>query len=241
MMMLENVVESRDLEIVKLKKNELDTRMVLEQNVIMLENTLGFRDQKIYDLEEEIKLMEETPLSFTKLCEKCEKSTEQQKDVELHPDENIPSTSKCGTCEYESDDENELLLHAQTKHNLLIDVQEFKCDICGLYLKTKGKLKTHLCKVSVINPADGIHYMRGWYDCNGCTQIYNSKLNEEVAWLHSKTCVLENCAPFRNVSKEDIEEAIVNDPVEHLNLEKFVDNGTILWPKIYLEIKPQPT
>jgi hypothetical protein len=62
--------------------------------------------------------------------------------------------------------------------------------------------------------------MKGWYDRNGCTHLYNSTLNKEIAWLHSDNCVLEECAPFKNLT--DIEKALTKDDVEHLKLECFI-------------------
>jgi hypothetical protein len=95
----------------------------------------------------------------------------------------------------------------------------------------------NICKVQVENPSYGsLYYMKGWYDKNGCTQVYSSKLNKEIVWLHSDSCVIEECAPFRYITK-DIEEAIIEDVVEHLKLESFVENGRILWLKLFQEIK----
>ena len=258
--MLENKVKNGDVEI-KTLKQDLESCLVLEETVIMLENTLELRDQKIYDLKEEIKQMEET--SITKTCENCEKLSEQQIDVETHTnishsEEDMPSTSKCRTCEYTSDDEQDLKVHIQTKHDLFnntenysrcptssvyekvdkFEAEQIKCKKCDLTLKTEDKVKTHVCKVSIRNPSSGPLYMKGLYDRNGCTQIFNSKLNEEVAWLHAEICVLEECAPFRNVSKDDFEKVLVKDPVEHLKLELFVEDEIILWPKLIPEISP---
>ena len=118
------------------------------------------------------------------------------------------------------------------------EAEQMMCKNCDLTLKTKDKVKTHVCKVSIRNPSSGPLYMKGWYDRNGCTQIFNSNLNEEVAWLHAEICVLEECAPFRNVSKDDFEKVLVKDPVEHLKLELFVEDEIILWPKLIPEITP---
>ena len=228
-------------------KEELESHKEFEENVTLLENTLECRDKKVYDLEKKLeKIMEEPPESYS--------------------DDDKPSTSKCGTCEYTSDDESEVKIHMRRKHGFKCDVcyyvsdneeslerhvivkheklnvvdQEFKCDRCGLTLKTKVKLKKHICKVRVKNPSNGSLYMKGWYDCNGCTQVYSSILNKEVAWLHSDNCVIEECAPFKNITK-DIEEAIIEDAVEHLRLECFVQDGTILWPKFVKETKLNPS
>ena len=241
--MLENVVKTQELKILNLKQ-EVEDRLELEENVSLLENTIKGRDQEVYDLKQELKKIEEAEsVNFT--------------------DENQPSTSKCGTCEYESDDENDLRMHIKAKHKFQCDLcsyvsekeedlkshafsihkggkvmtdQEFKCDRCELTCKTKLKLKNHICKVEVQNPSYGTLYMKGWYDCHGCTQVYNSTQNKEIAWLHSDHCVLEECAPFRNNSGE-IEEAIIEDEVEHLKMECFVERERILWPKLITELK----
>ena len=78
--------------------------------------------------------------------------------------------------------------------------------------------------------------MKGRYDKNGCKKVYSSKLNKEIAWLHSDSCVIEECAPFRDITK-DIEEAILEDDVEHLKLECFFENGRIRWLKLVQEMK----
>ena len=88
----------------------------------------------------------------------------------------------------------------------------------------------------VQNPSYGSLYMKGWYDKTGCTQVFSSKLNKEIAWLHSDSCVIEECAPFKDITI-DIEEAIIQDEVEHLKLECFVENGNILWQKFMKEVK----
>ena len=53
--------------------------------------------------------------------------------------------------------------------------QGFKCGVCELTCKTKLKLKNHICKVEVKNPSCDTLHMNGWYDCHGCTQVYNSQ------------------------------------------------------------------
>ena len=132
--MLEKKVKNGDMEI-KTLNQDLESRLVLEETVIMLENTLELRDQKIYDLKEEIKQMEET--TITKSCENCEKLSEQQIDVETHTsishsEEDMPSTSKCGTCDYTSDDEHDLKVHIQTKHDFFDNTEkDSSSDMCG--------------------------------------------------------------------------------------------------------------
>ena len=78
--------------------------------------------------------------------------------------------------------------------------------------------------------------MKGLYDKNGCTQVFSSSLDEEIVRLHSDSCVIEECASFRDITI-DIEEAIIQDDIEHLKLECFVENGKILWPKFIEEGK----
>ena len=48
--------------------------------------------------------------------------------------------------------------------------------------------------------------------------------------------MLEECAPFRNISG-DIEEATIEDEVEHLKMECFVEREQILLPKLITELK----
>ena len=123
----------------------------LEETIIMLENVVETRDQKIYTLKEELNSMEETlPASFTPNCERCENAADLNKDSKIHDtivhtDDNLPSTSKCGTCEYESDDETDLKMHMKSEH----EPHWYKCDTCDLAFKTKLKLKDHICRVEI--------------------------------------------------------------------------------------------
>ena len=72
---------------------------MLEENVVLLENTLGNRDQKVYELEEEIKAMEEAetvPFSSAS-CNKCGNLAKTETNLADNKstkdsDENLPST-----------------------------------------------------------------------------------------------------------------------------------------------------
>ena len=111
-------------------------------------------------------------------------------------DENLPSTSKCGECDYKSGDENDLNEHKETLHEskketFICTYCEFKCDteielskhiqlkhelyeckLCDVHFKQEGKLKSHMCRVPVNNPAHESLYTKGWYDANCCTTVF---------------------------------------------------------------------
>ena len=161
-------------------------------------------------------------------------------------DENFPTTSKCGTCEYLSDDDSDLKMHVKEMHETSPkilddwDSQEKMCDSCELPLKSRDKVKSHICKVIVKNPTHRVFYMKGWYDKNSCTQVYSGELNDEAAWLHSANCVLEECTPFRNITK-DFEEALAESDVTHFKLEKYVEDRSILWPQLIRKLNQKQT
>ena len=239
-----------------------EVQIGLEENVTRLENVVETRDLKIDSLEEELKISEEQTECFN--CKTCEVNIGTKSDLKKHidgcSDENLPSTSKCGTCDYKSDGDDDMRVDMKSKHEVQcnlcryvcdneedlnehvnsihekLNYEEYNCVTCDLTLKTKDKLKKHICKVRVQNPSYGTLYMKGWYDKNGCTQMFSSKLNKEIAWLHSDSCVIEECAPFKDITI-DIKEAIIQDEDEHLKLECFVENGNILWAKFTKAVK----
>ena len=90
----------------RLYKEVINVNHGLEENIMMLENTLESRDQKVYELEEEMKDLEESiPFSSITICNKGKEDAKQEKSLKehnnsKHADENLPSTSKCGDFEY---------------------------------------------------------------------------------------------------------------------------------------------
>ena len=105
-----------ELENTKNKFRRLEkVNVELDESIVTLENTLESRDQKVYELEKEIKSMEETvPLTFS--CDECKHVVDPKINLKdhtnfKHSDEDLPSTSKCGKCEYSSDDEGDLNKH----------------------------------------------------------------------------------------------------------------------------------
>ena len=243
-------------------KNNLEKQITdLEATNLMLENNIETRDIRIYSLEEENRNMEEnTTISF--VCEKCVKDANHKKGSKdhislSHSDENLPSTSKCGECDYKSDDENDLQEHRETLHEsnkdkFICTHCEFKCDtenelskhiqlkhelyeckLCDIHFKTEGKLKSHMCKVPIKNPAHGSLYTKGWYDANDCTPVYSSLKNTEVAWLHHKQCQEDNpCAASEDINAEDDDKI---EGLEHLKIDFFLENGEINWNRLIID------
>ena len=67
---------------------------------------------------------------------------------------------------------------------------------------------------------------------NGCSPVYCSKKNSEVAWLHHKKCFDNPCAASTDINAEDDDKI---EGIEHLKLEHFINNGEIDWHKVIHE------
>lgn len=241
----------------KISREKVHTSKHFEETIVMLENVLETRDQTIYDLEEDLKRMEEnssaSPLPACKNCLEAETSQNilHKHETIEHTDEDKPSTSKCGKCEYESEDESDIEMHMKSSHefncnlcNFQTDMKDkfdthelfehnFPCSECLNIFRTPIKLKDHICKLEVINPEFGSFYIKNWLDGNGCNAIYCSEQGQELAILHCQKCVSnqKKCGwtPFTL--------SIKNNGVTHLELEKYAFEckmryREILWPKL---------
>ena len=90
-----------------------------------------------------------------------------------------------------------------------------------------------MCKVPIKNPAHGSLYTKGWYDANGCTPVYSSLKNTEVAWLHHKRCQEDNpCAASEDINAEDDDKI---EGLEHLKIDFFLENGEINWNRLIID------
>ena len=253
---LNDKVEALCSEIFDLKQNGLQTHSnkALEQRLLGTQNNLREATDSIFVLENTLENKEsEIQILKNKLekesltdnsCEKCDVTTKTNKESELHipihTDESAPSTSKCGICKYESDDEIEMEVHANTNHE---NHGDFECKKCDVDFKSASRFQSHVCRVHVENPIYGTLYVRSWYDANGCTPIYCSQKNAEVAWLHHENCTnYENpCAAFADIEAEDDNKI---EGLEHLKLECFIENGNINWKRVIVECdlsNPQDT
>ena len=190
-----------------------DKLMEASENILILEATLENKEFENNSLRN--KLISETERSNT--CENSDARTKTKTESEVHishnTDDSVPSTSKCGECDYESDDEIDMKFHAKSKHN-----GDFKCTVCDIDLKSGSRLKTHMCRVPILNPSYGSLYLRSWYDANGCTPIYCSKNNSEIAWLHHSDCTDDTnpCAASADIEAEDDDKI---EGLEHLKME----------------------
>jgi hypothetical protein len=54
--------------------------------------------------------------------------------------------------------------------------------------KDEWKKLIHVCKVHIHNPTLRYLYTKEWFDQNGCTDIYSADLQEDIIWLHSDMC-----------------------------------------------------
>ena len=176
-----NLTLEKELEKIKRKFKALEiVNTELEENILMLENKLATQDQKVYDLKEELRTIEDTtPIAS---CDKCESVASPEKgfkddDKTEHLDENLPSTSNCGKCEYTSDDEEDLNLHIKSVHVILcnlcdfetdsnstfnehnLSVHTFPCNNCKLSFKSERKLSGHMCRIHILNPTCGDSYI----------------------------------------------------------------------------------
>ena len=68
-------------------------------------------------------------------------------------------------CDYESDGEDYLLMHMTSNHGIT-------CEVCELTFQSETKLKMHMCRIQVKNPACDDHYTRGYVVINSCTVIF---------------------------------------------------------------------
>ena len=151
-----------------------------------------------------MKTMEDTvPITFSTLCDKCEKVANTEKNLKEHDevdhsDENLPSSSKCGKCEFDSGDEEDLNQHIQSKHVISCDMCDFKtglnteaenhilsnhsfaCENCKLTFKNQKKLSEHMCRIPILNPTCGDAYMKNWIIFDGCTRIFSTSQEREL-------------------------------------------------------------
>ena len=151
-------------------------------------------------------------------------------------DTNVPSTSKCGKCDYESDTEVDLKAHIESDHEDEI-LCNFECETCDLVCKTGEKLKKHLCRIEVKNPTFGDFYISNWVVTNRCNPIFHKIKNQEIAILHCKECMNnENrCSDKFPLWLPAQEDGV--DGSWHLDLLKFLKDGSIEWPAVITLVK----
>ena len=234
------------------------SKLLLQENIAMLENNLETKELKILDLQKELIMKQEVNSST---CVTCEKTATTKKDLEYHErnehsDEYAPTTSKCGTCDYQSDKESDLEVHMKThmKHccefcgfeaELRSDLlkhksfeHNFNCSECYETFASKDKLNKHICKHEIGNPSFEQFYTRSWMDANNCNKIYCNSIKQEVAILHCKKCAKSEktcCWSPYNLNGEI-------DGVTHLEFELFTKDHIfkkmeIKWPELVKALK----
>ena len=194
---MEEVIKKEKKSYTKIEQSKL----LLEENVAMLQNTLEAKEIKILDLQKELIKKKEVN---TTPCLTCENSSTSKKDLENHErndhlDEFAPTTSKCGTCDYHSDNESDLEVHLKTHMKHCCEFCSFEAGLKSELLKHKSlehnlnclecyetfatneKLNTHICKHEIGNPSFEQFYTRSWMDANNCNKIYCNNIKQEVA------------------------------------------------------------
>ena len=232
--MLENVVEERDLKIYNLKK-ELESLQATSSTNLEREKCSVEDDPQV--------LRENTETSSTKKgykCDTCDYVGNTFCDVNAHfkekhssinesTDPDIPSTSKCGKCDYESDDEANMNVHMNSDHDETC--VSFTCEKCKHTSKDEWKHQMHICKVHINNPTFRDMYTKEWLDQNGCSAIYSADLQEDCIWLHSDNC-WTNEHPCYWIPYNL--QGIPTKPgdVRHFKFTQNVKNGNICWSSL---------
>ena len=112
-------------------------------------------------------------------CDLCDFTADTGENLEEH--KVTCHEHECYYCDFETTDAKDLTRHIEEDHSN-------KCPCCDITFKTKEKFNTHICKVHISNPTFKSLYTRSWYDANGCNPVYCSQQNQDILWLHSKTC-----------------------------------------------------
>ena len=141
----------------------------------------------------------------------------------------------CKTCDCIFKDGTELKNH-------ILNVHQFKCEECGLVVKSKEKLSSHICKLYLKNPSFKNVYLKNWIVNKGCNTVYCNYRRMEIAILHSDECYLLNprtskCGHLPGeyfVGTPTLQDV---DDVYHLQLSTFIQKGEVNWPLLRKEMK----
>ena len=105
------------------------------------------------------------------------------------------------------------------------------CDVCDLVVKSKEKLKIHICKITIKNPEHKNLYLKNWIVSKSCTTVFCKEQRKEVAILHS-----EECLDFVNCCQDLPEWYCKGDEplgdqhgIYHLRLSNCIRNGEVTW------------
>ena len=216
-LMLENVVATRDLEISKLNK-EMKTFEATKS--FKNSTTCGYCDNKSEN---------ETSLKM------------HDKNDHFQPEEIKASTSsrsnkfKCDECELLYDDEQSMRLHVKKTH-------EIKCETCNEIFAGQKKLKNHMCRVHLKEPDYLDIYMRNWYRRGDCLPVFSKKLKKELIILHSENCwESENfCSDIPENVDTSIKSVLDENDVIHtagIKSTAIRKDGSICWLEILSLLK----
>ena len=224
-MMLENMLESRDLNIDSLKEK----LKILEENIAVAQ--ISSCKKCDFDSKEENDLQKHTSSQHT-----------------ITEDESMPSTSKCGECEYESDDETDLKIHMQSKHALLCQECDFnsdnthemknhvrklhsnQCKFCHENFEGKRKLETHMCRMHIQNPSFGDYYMKNWFVRDDCIRIFSDIQKIDIGMLHSEKCLkISRCSYLPHQLIHKTSRFVDDNYYTHMEATKYLIEGNINW------------
>ena len=87
----------------------------------------------------------------------------------------------CQICEYKASTEELLQKHIEKQH-------EPTCTFCELTFKTSEELEKHTCKISISNAEFKQLYLKNWILTHGCTRIFKSFRNKQIANVIHLAC-----------------------------------------------------
>ena len=184
-MMLENVVESRDMVIIRLK-DELKSVEECSSSIDCGNCDKIYENATIHDTHKEVKDGDTTSDFGTTStvnqyrCKECDFLSESVEYLDLHLlKEHTPSV--CDKCDFKAASGKILQTHIVEKHTI-------KCDFCDETFAGETKLDQHTCRIKVSDPEYFDMYMKNWYIRNACIPVFSRRLKREIILVHSEHC-----------------------------------------------------
>ena len=160
-LMLENIVKTRDLEILNLNQEM--------RNVEATNNCQNVTDKNSekHAISEHV----DEVMPSTSKCGKCDYESDEESDIKTH----IESAHKfrCDLCDFQADFNGDLDTHKLFEHNN-------PCSECINTFRTPDKLEQHICKLEITNPNTDLCIPRiGWMEM---VAIQSIALTKAVRW-----------------------------------------------------------